>query len=164
LKISTTRFGDISVDESRVVQMRGGIVGFEHLKRYVLLNQDKETPFMWFQCIDDGSVAFVVIHSLIVKPDYKPIIPRDDVALLEIASAESEDVVLLSVVTIRSDPLRVTANLSAPIVVNAKKMLAKQVILLEGDYPVRYSLTENKVVLEGTAAERGEMTFAAPVP
>jgi len=56
---------------------------------------------------------------------------------------------LLSVVTIRSDPLKVTANLRAPIVVNAKKMLAKQIILVDSDYPVQYPVTENNAALEG---------------
>lgn len=147
MKISTTRFGDISIDESKVIQMRDGMLGFEQLKRYVLLPQDKETPFLWFQSVDDGSVAFVVINSLAVKPDYEPVISDDEVKLLGIASPE--DAVLLSVVTIRSDPFKVTANLRAPIVINAKKMMAKQVVLAEPDYPVQYPIMENKAVLEG---------------
>ncbi len=164
MKISTTRFGDISIDESRVIQMKGGMLGFEHLKRYVLLTQDKETPFMWFQSVDDGSIAFVVIHSFVVKPDYEPVISDGEVKVLEIASPGPEDVVVLSVVTIRSDPFKVTANLRAPIVVNAEKMLAKQVVLVEGDYPVQYSLAENTTVFEGKAREKGKMIPAALAP
>jgi len=164
VKISTTRFGDISIDESRIVQMREGMLGFEHLKRYVLLTQDKETPFMWFQSVDDGSIAFVVIHSFVVKPDYDPLISDDAVKLLEIASPGSEDVVVLSVVTIRSDPFTVMANLRAPIVVNTEKMLAKQVILLEGNYPVQYSLTENTAVLEAEPRKKGKMAPATLTP
>jgi flagellar assembly factor FliW len=164
VKISTTRFGDISIDESRVVQMKEGMLGFEHLKRYVLLTQDKETPFLWFQSVDDGSIAFVVIHSFVVKPDYEPVISDDEVKLLEIASPGPEDVVVLSVVTIRSDPFKVTANLRAPIVVNAKKMLAKQVVLVEEDYPVQYSLTENKSVLDGKDRESGKIAATTLSP
>lgn len=164
MKISTTRFGDISIDESRFVQMREGMLGFEHLKRYVLLTQDKDTPFMWFQSVDDGSIAFVVIHSFVVKPDYEPVISDDEVKLLEIASPGPEDVIVLSVVTIRSDPFKVTANLRAPIVVNAKKMLAKQIVLVEDDYPVQYSLTENRTVLEGKNHESPKIATAAVAP
>ena len=148
MRISTTRFGDISIDESRVIQMKEGMLGFEHLRRYVLLTQDKKIPFLWFQSVEDGSVAFVVIHSFVAKPDYEPVISDDEVKLLEIASRGPEDVVLLSVVTIRSDPFNVTANLRAPIVVNTKKMLGKQVVLVESDYSVKHSLTENKAVFE----------------
>lgn len=149
MKIATTRFGDISIDESRIVEMREGMLGFEHLKRYVLLTQEKETPFLWFQSVDDGSLAFVVIHAFMAMPDYEPIIPDEDVKLLEITSTGPEDIVVLSVVTIRSDPFKVTANLRAPIVINAKKRLAKQVVLAEGDYPVQHPLTENATNIEG---------------
>lgn len=146
MRISTTRFGDISIDESRVIWMKGGMLGFEHLGKYVFLIQDEKIPFWWFQSVEDGSVAFVVINSLAVKPDYEPVISDDEVKLLEIASPE--DAVLFSVVTIRSGPFKVTVNLKAPIVINAKKMLAKQVVLVEPDYPVQYPITENKVFLE----------------
>ena len=159
MRISTTRFGNISIDESRVIQMKGGMLGFEHLERYVLLMRDEKIPFWWFQSIEDGSIAFVVINSLAVKPDYEPVISDDEVKLLEIASPE--DTVLFSVVTIRSDPFKVTANLRAPIVINAKKMLAKQVILVESDYPVQHHITENKVFLEEKAYKKGEIISSA---
>lgn len=142
MNISTTRFGDITVDETRIIRMKEGMLGFEHLKRYILITQDSETPFMWLQSVDDGSLAFVVIHSFVVKADYEPVVSDEETQLLEMpASAGPEDVVVLSVVTIRSDPFAVTANLRAPIVVNVKKMLAKQVVLAEGEYPVQYHLT-----------------------
>ncbi|MEA3417291.1 MAG: flagellar assembly protein FliW [Thermodesulfobacteriota bacterium] len=159
MKISTTRFGNINIDESRVIQMKGGMLGFEHLKRYVLLTQDKKIPFLWFQSIEDGSVAFVVINAFAVKPDYEPAISDDEVKLLEITS--SEDAVLFSVVTIRSDPFKVTANLRAPIVINAKKMLAKQVVLVESDYPVQHPITENKLFLEDKLYKKAEIIPSA---
>ncbi|MBN2398379.1 MAG: flagellar assembly protein FliW [Deltaproteobacteria bacterium] len=161
MKIATTRFGDISIDESRIVEMREGMLGFEHLKRYVLLTQEKETPFLWFQSVDDGSLAFVVIHAFMAMPDYEPVISDEDARLLEIASTGPEDVVVLSVVTIRSDPFKVTANLRAPIVINAKKRLAKQIVLPEGDYPVQYSLTENATNIEG---KKNDKIPSVPAP
>jgi flagellar assembly factor FliW len=160
VRISTTRFGDINIDESRIIQMLGGMLGFEHLKRYVLLIQDEKIPFWWLQSIEDGSIAFVVINSLAVKPDYEPVVSDDEVKLLEIASPE--DAVLFSVVTIRSDPFKVTANLKAPIVINAKKMLAKQVVLIDPDYPVQYPITEeNKVFLEEKVYGKAEIIPSA---
>ncbi|MDI6616630.1 MAG: flagellar assembly protein FliW, partial [Syntrophaceae bacterium] len=77
------------------------------------------------------------------------------------SSPAPEDIVVLSTVTIRSDPFRVTANLRAPIVINAGKMLAKQVVLMEDEYPVQYPLTVNQTALEKKAAEKGTI---APTP
>ena len=155
VKTIATRFGDISIDKSRIIRMKGGILGFEHLKRYVLFMQDKEIPFWWFQSVENGSIAFVVINSFVAKPDYAPVIPDNEAKLLEITSPE--DVVLLSIVTINSNPFKVTANLSAPIVINAKKMLAKQVILDGPGYPVQYSITGSKTIFENRACEIGEI-------
>lgn len=146
VKIATARFGDINIDESRIVRMKEGMLGFEHLKKYVLLIPDEKIPFWWFQSIEDGAIAFVVISSLAVKPDYAPVIADDNIKLLKIAAPE--DLVLLSAVTIRHDPFKVTANLKAPIVVNAARLLAKQIILLESDYPVQYPVTDSKAIPE----------------
>lgn len=159
MRVSATRFGDISIDETKVINMRDGMLGFEHLKRYVLLMHDEKIPFWWLQSIEDGSVAFVVINAFVVKPDYEPVMSDDEVKSLEIASPE--DAVLFSVVTICSDPFKVTANLRAPIVINAKKMLAKQVILVESDYSVQYPVAENKVFLEEKAYKKGELISSA---
>jgi len=151
VKISTTRFGEISIDESKVIQMKGEMLGFENLKRYALFIQGEKIPFWWFQSVEDGSIAFVVINSLAVKQDYKPVISDAEAKILEIRSPD--DVVLLSVVTIRSDPFTVTANLKAPIVVNSKKMLAKQIVLVDSDYPVQYPIGDNSSALQGGKKE-----------
>jgi flagellar assembly factor FliW len=155
VQISTTRFGNITIDESRVIQMKGGgILGFEHLKRYLLLTQNEKIPFMWFQSIDDGSLAFVVINPFIVAPEYDFMISDNDVRFLEIESPD--DVVLMSIVTIRSDPFKVTANLQAPLVINRKNRFGKQVVLNEPDYPIQYLLTVDSVSTEGSLHERKE--------
>jgi len=138
VKILTTRFGEIELDEARIMEMRGGVLGFEHLRRYLLLAHHEKTPFMWFQSIDDGAIAFVVINPQVVKLDYEPVIGDDDVELLEIASLE--DITLMAIVTIRSNPVTVSANLRAPIVINSRKRLAKQIVLENPEYPIQYYL------------------------
>lgn len=134
--VNTTRFGEINVDESRVVEMRGGILGFDHLRRFILIVQDEKNPFCWFQSLEDGAVAFVVINPFIVKPDYEPVVSDADIERLEIESAA--DAVLFSIVTIRSEPFSVSVNLRAPLVINVKKMAAKQIVLEDPAQPVHY--------------------------
>jgi flagellar assembly factor FliW len=135
----STRFGEIEVDETRIIEMRGGILGFEHLKKYVLHIHDEKNPFWWFQSLDDKTIAFVVINPFIAKADYEPVLGDNDAQLLEIEHAD--DVVMLSIVTIRKTPFTVSVNLRAPIVVNAKKKIAKQIVLDDHTYPVQYYLT-----------------------
>lgn len=138
MNIITTRFGEIDVDESKVIHMRGSIIGFEYLEQFVLQKNDENNPFWWFQSIEDGAIAFVVINPFVAKADYEPVIEDDDTKLLEIECAE--DVVMLAIVTIRQNPFSVSANLRAPIVINAKKKIAKQIVLEDSSYPIQYYL------------------------
>ena len=142
MKINTTRFGEVGVDESRIIRMKGGILGFEHLKKYIVLVHNEKTPFLWFQSVDDGTIAFVIINPQLIKADYEPLINDEEVGRLEIGDAQ--DVVLMAIVTIRPTPFMVTANLRAPIVINAKQRLAAQVVLDDQELPIQYDITDKK--------------------
>jgi flagellar assembly factor FliW len=151
VNIVTTRFGEIDIDESKIIDMRGGILGFEHLKKYVI-HMDENNPFWWFQSLDDGATAFVVINPYSAKADYEPMISDNDVKLLEIEKAA--DVVLLAIVTIRQNPFSLSVNLRAPLVINAKKKIAKQIVLEDVTYPVQYYLKATGTV-NGLSVDQG---------
>ncbi len=138
MKFQTLRFGVIEVDESLVITMKGGILGFEHLQNYFLVIQDQQNPLWWLQSREDGAVAFVVVDPYVIKPDYHPVIQKTDKDFLEIT--REEDMSILSIVTIRSQPFRVTANLRAPLIINAVKRLGSQIVLEDAEYPIRYPI------------------------
>jgi len=152
VNLDTTRFGTIDFDETMMIEMRGPILGFEHLKRYVLLKQDEKTAFSWFQSVEDGSLAFVVMNPQVFKPDYEPEINDPDVELLEIEDAK--DVILLSIITIRSNPTMISANLRAPIVINSRTRLGKQIVLDDPDYSVQFDMSARKVEQNNKREER----------
>ncbi len=129
MKLTTVRFGDIAIEESKIITMKGGILGFQHIKQYVLLGRSDNVPFQWLQAVDDGAVAFVVINSFIVVHDYQFTLPDKERMLLEIDS--SDDVCSFSIATIKSKPFQVTVNLRAPVVINVKKNLGKHNVLKE---------------------------------
>jgi len=152
VEIDTTRFGKIRIKESELIGMRGRILGFEQLKRFVLLTNDENPPFLWLQSADDRAIAFVVINPRIVKPDYVPAFSAEDLGSLDIQ--RTEEIALLSIVTVRSAPVRATVNLRAPILINASKRWAKQVILDDPDYPIQHDILGNKVDFKrGLSAE-----------
>ncbi len=147
MKISTTRFGMIEISESDIILMRRGILGFEESKKYALLYQDVKNPFLWFQSLDDGATAFVVIDPFLLQPYYQPELNDDTLEKLEIDNPE--DVALMVIVSIRSNPFLLTANLRAPIVINAAKKKASQVVLEDSRFPIRYDILKNRESLLG---------------
>jgi flagellar assembly factor FliW len=134
IKLKTTRFGELEVPGGNVIHMPGGVLGFPGCKDYILVPHKENSPFLWYQSLDDPALAFVVINPLILKPDYDvPISP----ALMEGLGAEKvEELELLAIVTIPKDrPQEMTVNLLGPIVINSARRLAKQIVL----DPERYS-------------------------
>ncbi|MBN1828879.1 MAG: flagellar assembly protein FliW [Deltaproteobacteria bacterium] len=146
MEILTTRFGQITVDDGKVIEMRGGILGFDRLRRYVFLIQNRKVPFWILQSAEEPSVAFYVINPFLVKPDYAPTIRDEDVALLEIESPQ--DVTVMVIATIRTDPMRVAVNLRAPVIINVSKMLAKQIVLEDQSWQIQCSLVGETVADE----------------
>jgi len=136
MELQTKLFGQIKVDTARVIEMQRPILGFERLRRYVLLIREEKTPFGWLQSVEDAAVAFVVVNPFVVKGDYQPVLSDEVQGILGVERAE--DVALFSIVTIRSQPLEVSVNLRAPIAINVRNMTALQTVLEDEAYPVRY--------------------------
>jgi flagellar assembly factor FliW len=151
--IHTTRFGEIDIKETELIVMHGPIFGFERLSRFVLLIHNNNTPLWWLQSIEDASIAFVVVNPRIVKPDYNPTIFTEDLESLDIQS--SNHIALLAIVTVRSQPLRITANIRAPILINAETRMARQVVLENTDYPIQYDVLEHREDMNKCLSETG---------
>lgn len=140
IKVATSRFGEIEVKEADVIELPAGLIGFPELKRYVLLDHDKESPFKWLQSMDDGAIAFVLINPLLFKPDYTVEVTEAEVADLTIEA--EEDAVISVIITMPSNPQNMTANLKAPLVFNLKNRKGKQVILNNPAYTTRHNIME----------------------
>lgn len=140
VKFTSTRFGVIEVDEDKIIKFVDEIPGFSEAKRFILVPHSENSPFNWLQSVELPEVAFPVANPWLFFEDYKPVISEVDLDKLEMESAIEEDVVVLSILTIPSDPYKISANLQAPVVINAKNNIAKQVILLNENYTTKHLL------------------------
>jgi flagellar assembly factor FliW len=140
IKVQTTRFGEIEVKESDLLELPQGLIGFPELKRYVLLDHDKESPFKWLQSLDDGAIAFVLINPLLFKPDYTVEVTEAEVSDLELKA--EEDAVISVIITIPTNPQNMTANLKAPLVFNLHNRRGKQLVLSNSSYTTRHNIME----------------------
>lgn len=139
--LKTKHFGEIEIDENKIVTFKDGIPGFDGLKRFIVLYSGDETsPFRWLQCVDDGQIAFAVINPFIIVGDYDIDIPEEAASNLNIESLE--DIMVLSIVVVPEDPNKMTMNLKAPIIINTKNNRGMQVVLDTDMYSVRHYIVE----------------------
>ncbi|BCB96421.1 flagellar assembly factor FliW [Dissulfurispira thermophila] len=131
MKINTTRFGEIEIEEGKIIEFPLGIPGFAHLKRYILL--DYKDPIKWLHAVDDPDIAFIVAEPFVLFPDYSLTIEDDIEEFLEIKDAL--DTAILVILNVTEGQLN--ANLKAPIVVNTSKFKAMQIILDDDRYSFR---------------------------
>ncbi len=140
IKVKTTRFGEIDVKTEDLIELPNGLIGFPELKRYVLLDHDKDSPFKWLQSLDDGAIAFVLINPLLFKPDYTVEVTEAEVSDLELKA--EEDAVISVIITIPTNPQNMTANLKAPLVFNLTNRRGKQLVLSNSAYTTRHNIME----------------------
>ncbi len=125
--IKSSQFGEVQIDVKKIIKFPEGILGFEELKKYVLLNIEDFEPFQWLVSFDDPEISFPLVSPLIIDPKYSPEIKKGNLKVLK--GFEEKDLLLFVVVTIRKEANKVTANLRAPIVINEKTKLGIQTIL-----------------------------------
>ncbi|MBU0675102.1 MAG: flagellar assembly protein FliW [Proteobacteria bacterium] len=126
--VNTTRFGQVEIDPDRVVTLVAPLWGFPHATRFFLQKHSNKSPLMWLQSLDDPGLAFVVSPPSVVSQGYKPEVNDGVKSELMIGNDREMDILLILTVP-GGRPQDMTANLLAPVVINVKKRLARQVLL-----------------------------------
>ena len=138
MMIDTSRFGSIAVSENDIITFPEGMLGFSKLDQYVLIERADDSLFVWLQALKKPTVAFPLLEPQIIERSYKIECLEEDLKALQLKDLKHAQ--FFSIITIPTDPSKMTANLKAPVVINLKKRLAKQVILHSQDYPIRKSI------------------------
>ncbi|MEX2415532.1 MAG: flagellar assembly protein FliW [Paenibacillaceae bacterium] len=141
--LETVVFGKIEIEEDKVVQFPHGIPGFEESQQFVLLSIGDDIPFSYLQCIDNEKLSLLVAEPFGFYPDYEFTIT--DVLKEELHIEAEDQVVVLTVVSVRDHLADATVNLLAPIVINHKSALGRQIILHDSDYMTKHRLLPESV-------------------
>ncbi len=144
------RFGTCTFSEADVIRFPWGLPGFPNLRRWLALNVEEQTTFVWLQSLDDANVALPTIDPYFVFEDYDPKLPAYAVAALEIEAPS--DFTMLCVVVVTENAEDMTMNLFAPIVVNLRTRTGRQVVLENSGFSVRQPIPR-KAGLMPTEAE-----------
>jgi len=136
MKVQTTRFGQIEVDQSRILKFPKGILGFPGHQEYALLQTNEEGNFFWLQSVDRPDVAFVVCDPMLFVPDYEVQLRPEDSEILDLKSQENAQILII----VNKVDRTLTGNLQGPLVVNALNRLGRQLVLSEKKYSTRHPL------------------------
>ncbi|MEG2015652.1 MAG: flagellar assembly protein FliW, partial [Oscillospiraceae bacterium] len=138
MKITNDNLKDLQINQKDIIHFKEGLPGFEKFKDYVLL-QEQEVPFvMTLQSIDEEFPSFVVIDPYAFIENYDAKLSQKDMDFFDCKNRDDLKVLLITVIP--KDLKDTVVNLKSPIIINAKTNSAKQFILENSDYPIRYKL------------------------
>lgn len=144
MKIKTVKFGEIEIDDNKVLNMPDGLPGFPGRKSFALLEDPKTVPFCWFQSLDDPHLALIVMSPFLFKPDYDVDL-KGYIASRKGKDVQQDDLQVIVVINIHQGDKgkRVTANLMGPIIINNRTKEAVQMVMPDSPYSHQYDVMEH---------------------
>lgn len=139
--ITTKVFGEIEIDDAKIITFDGGIIGFPDLKKFTLLyDSEKSGGIKWLQSLDEPAFAMPVMDPLAVKETYNPVV--EDELLKPLGELDPEEILVLVTVTVPKDLTKMSVNLQAPLVLNAENKKGCQIIVdnESGEFPVKFMI------------------------
>jgi flagellar assembly factor FliW len=146
MQIRTTRFGPLDLEPSDMLHFPGGILGLEDCRQWVLLADAQNTSLGWLQSTTRPEVALAVVSPRRFVPNYQFRVYRSELTLLELEGVQDAQVLTIVCKNERS----ITLNLKAPIVINLKRQLGRQVVA-NGDLPLQHELNSVPATLKKSA-------------
>lgn len=141
MKINTRVFGEVEIEDEKIITFDKGIIGFPDMKKFTLIyDEDKgsDAGIRFLQSLEEPGFAMPVMDPLLVKEGYNPTV--NDELLSGLGKLEEDNVLVLVTVTVPSDITKMSVNLQGPFVINTTEKKACQVIVEGNDYPVRYPI------------------------
>jgi flagellar assembly factor FliW len=140
MKCDTTRFGQIDVPDDKVFDFPEGMIGFSHLKRFVVIKHKNSESIYWLQSLEKPEIAFPMIYPFIFLPDYAPELNDYDYQTLKMSRETVTKAEIYNVTIIPADPMDMSVNLFSPVFINPVERVGKQVILEGSGYPVDFRI------------------------
>ncbi len=141
--VNTAVFGPVEIPEGQIFSMPQGLYGFEDCLKFALVTkEDDGVTLKWFQSVDATVPCFVVFNPFEIIDGYRPVMEAADLRALKPKKDDRLEYLVIAVVP--EDITKITVNLKSPIVLNRRTRTARQVILANQDYPIKFSLVEQQ--------------------
>lgn len=135
MELKTKYHGIIKYDEDEIITLSDGLLGFEHLKKYIIFSLKDNEDFKVIHSLEDESVGIVIMSPFLVMKNYEFNLSDKIVSKLKIKN--EKEVAVYTTVTLNSDINKITTNLKAPIVLNISSNLGKQIIIDNESYNIK---------------------------
>ncbi len=136
MKIKTRFFGEIEINENKLIFFEEGLPGFPQLKKFLFMtDEDENSPFCWLQSIEDLDIVFTLFDIYSIMEDYNPMVSSDIINC--IGEFKEGDILIYTIANIPEDIKKISVNLKAPIVININNNKAKQIISANEEYEIR---------------------------
>ncbi len=142
MKIHTATLGVVEASPDSFLTMPEGLVGFEEHKEFALLALADYEPFRWLQSFSDPGLSFPLLDPCGVVPGYEPSLTETD--RLSLGLEPSELPVIYAVASVSETGGEITLNLRAPLVINPRKRVARQVVLADSRWEVQHPILTRK--------------------
>ena len=156
--IQTSRFGPVQLEKEDIVDFPEGILGFNDLRRFVLLDDPNDEIFAWLQSCDVPGIAFPILEPEVFTEKYNPTLTKHDMEALSLEKGEKTRA--FSIITIPEDPTQMTANLKAPILINVRKRVGRQCVLQDNSLAIKemiFAKLQQRVVQNPQKSIKGEV-------
>jgi flagellar assembly factor FliW len=126
--------------------MPEGLIGLSEFKNFELIVDPDTLPFVVLRSYNGDEIQIPALEPVNFVQNYKLNIGDEDAATLELRGPD-ENPLILNVATIKSfEPQKVTLNLAAPILINRRTRIGKQVVLINyQDYSTQHVLIDETV-------------------
>jgi flagellar assembly factor FliW len=131
----SVRFGAVEIAPEEVIEFPFGLIGLGG-SRYALIDRNPGTGFLWLHSVDDPALALPVVSPHQFFAEFSLEMAQEDRERTGIQNTEG--IALYVTVRATPNPLDITANLRAPLVIDEGR--GYQVINTNTDAPLQAPL------------------------
>ncbi len=158
--VHTSRFGAVSITAEDVINFPEGLLGFNELRRFVLLDDPTDEIFAWLQSCEEPGIAFPLLEPELFTANYAIQLTKHDLETMGLKT--NDGIRCFSIITIPADPTQMTANLKAPIVIHVASRKARQVVLQDNSLAIRepiFTRLQQRVVQNPNSAIKNQAVY-----
>lgn len=136
MRIETTRFGTLEIEESELFFFPQGLIGMETLRQWALIADPTSPVVAWLQSASRGDRSLPLISPRAFVPGYRVRIHRRALACLHLHTGDQTYVLT----TLSGQVGSYVTNLRAPVILNLRRHLGCQVVT-EDEHSMRHRLS-----------------------